>query len=903
MSTGQRFAAFLLFSTALTIPTIARAQQMPDDRDRTGSTEAAAPDIKNDPPAPHHDPQAAQQPEISVPGGEIVVVGRRNRDITRSSTQVVSVLDSEAIARTGEGDIAGALGRVTGLSVVGQGRVYVRGLGDRYSLALLNGLPLPSPEPLSRVVPLDLFPTDVIASSLVQKSYSPNFPGEFGGGVINLTTVSIPRESFVKISGGISGDTRTTLGEGLTYFGSKIDWLGYDNGNRSIPSNIAAFFASGERIQDTSNAVQEGIAAQLMPTNLVTLQKDTELPVNFSADITGGTSFDLGGDAKLGLIATAGIKNSWRNRYVHSQTGNTDLSAINSDFNTFITDNTVLVNGLLGIGLDLGRHTFRWTTLYIHDTLKTARLGLGTDYTLGTQGFDFANQNTAFYERQLIDSQLVGEMKFGDLGVDFRGGYAQTDRKAPYNANISYTRTHIGPYGEHYVAYLNQASDVGQSDVAFDDLTEKQWYGGIDFSYSLLSNLRATAGYSYTDTSRYSVRRDFFVIAEGDVLDGTLVPAIGLRPPGDIINGASLAAFRFNVFEASDFPAFDAALRIHAGYGLLRYNPVDPVTIDLGVRYEKSQQDVSLDQSIFNTPVTGALPTDIASDYWLPSFTITWEATDRLQFRASASKTLARPQFRELVEQIYFDPETNRPYRGNPFLTNSELYNAEVRAEYYFTNRDRISVSGFFKKIDKPIESYISNESRTLVTSYANAPEARIYGSEFEAQYGFDLSRWGGFFETKQLLAIANYTYSQSRLRVNSDDTTIIARVGEVPANLYFTDGTPLTGQSDHVANAQLSLSDLDKLQQFTILLKYASKRSVSRGFQRPDIIEDPGLSVDIVARQGVTLGGTDFELKGEVRNIFGRGHLEYQQLGNNRIDFNTYAVGTTFAATLSAKF
>ena len=140
------------------------------------------------------------------------MTGRRNQDITRSATQVVSVLSTEAIARTGEGDIAGALGRVTGLSVQGNGFVFVRGLGDRYSLALLNGLPLPSPEPLSRVVPLDIFPTDVIASSLVQKTFSANYPGEFGGGVINLTTVSIPDESFIKISAGVSA-TLTSAGK------------------------------------------------------------------------------------------------------------------------------------------------------------------------------------------------------------------------------------------------------------------------------------------------------------------------------------------------------------------------------------------------------------------------------------------------------------------------------------------------------------------------------------------------------------------------------------------------------------------------------------------------------------------------------------------------------------------
>src|SRR5690606_3509576 len=127
------------------------------------------------------------------------------------------------IARTGEGNIAGALSRVTGLSVVGPGVVYVRGLGDRYSLALLNGSPLPSPEPLRRVVPLDIFPTGVVASSLVQKTYSANYPAEFGGGVINLTTKAIPIDSFLTIGAGGTYDTETTSQLGYDYYGSRTD--------------------------------------------------------------------------------------------------------------------------------------------------------------------------------------------------------------------------------------------------------------------------------------------------------------------------------------------------------------------------------------------------------------------------------------------------------------------------------------------------------------------------------------------------------------------------------------------------------------------------------------------------------------------------------------------------------
>ena len=164
MSYSLKRASLLLFTTALVAPNMALAQTAeptPAETEQAASADPAATEAS----------QPEEETEVSVPGGEIVVRGYLDRNIAKSSPQVVSVLSSADIARTGEGNIAGALGRVTGLSVVGNGYVYVRGLGDRYSLALLNGSPLPSPEPLKRVVPLDLFPTGVIASSLVQKSY------------------------------------------------------------------------------------------------------------------------------------------------------------------------------------------------------------------------------------------------------------------------------------------------------------------------------------------------------------------------------------------------------------------------------------------------------------------------------------------------------------------------------------------------------------------------------------------------------------------------------------------------------------------------------------------------------------------------------------------------------------
>ncbi len=930
MSTGTRLAGILLLGTALTSPTLAFAQDTPGvPPGNDPSTEAAEEEaLEQIDPAADPEEEEVEDTEISVPGGAIVVTGRRGpRDISRNSGQVLSVLSSEDIARTGEGDIAGALTRVTGLSVVGNGRVYVRGLGDRYSLALLNGLPLPSPEPLSRVVPLDIFPTNVIASSLVQKTYSANFPGEFGGGVINLTTRAVPEESFLKIGISGGGDTETTFENGLTYFGSDWDKFGFDNGNRDIPSNLQAFIDSGERIEDTSVATQEGIAAQIFPLNLVTLQKSSKLPANFSASLTGGTSFEIGDGRYFGILATAAISNSWRNRSVRSQQANQDLSTVNQDFTTFITDNNVLVNGLLSFGLDLGDHTIRWTNVYIRDTLKTARLGEGTDFLQGASGFDFLTQNTAWFERQLMDSQIVGEFEFGPFSLDLRGGFAQTDREAPFNATFVYTRTNvpddtpdvIDSVGEQYAVYLNQASGTGLSSVSFDDLTEKLWYGGIDLSYEVNSRLNATVGYAYTDTDRRSSRREFIPRAEAVPLELTdpdtgetytftpdprLIPIIGLRRPGDIINGATLALFDITLNEATAFPVFDAALEIHAGYGKFTWVPVDALTIEAGVRYEDAKQSVALDQSVFNTPIVGATATNLNNDYWLPGVTVTWLATDDLQVRLAGSKTIARPQFRELVEQVYFDPESNRTFRGNPFLVDSELLNAEARLEYYMGGQDKVSIAGFYKKIDNPIEAFIlAQAGGGFITSYANAPEAQIYGGEIELQKAFPLYDWGGFFQAKDFVVRANYTYTQSDIKVQAGDITFVPPNGMGDATQYFDDGDRLTGQSDHIANVQISLEDQDKLQQFTVLFNYGSDRVTSRGFQQPDVVEDPGLTIDLVARSVIKLFRQPFELELEARNITGRDNFEFQTNGTNRIEINSYEKGTSFSIGISTEF
>lgn len=896
------FGGLLLLSTALTAPA-ALAQTAPPSSTTATTTadQADAPEEKV---------------EISAPGAggdddEIVVTGRYIPEPVRATPEVITVLSSADIARTGEGDIAGALQRVTGLSVVGNGFVFVRGLGDRYSLALLNGSPLPSPEPLRRVVPLDIFPTSVIASSVVQKSYSANYPGEFGGGAINLTTKAIPTDAFLSVSIGGSGDSETTGKLGYTYYGSDLDWLGFDNGARDFPSALKQAVTGGTFNQTTS-AQRRDFAMSLTNAPTTLLQRNSDIPANFSADISAGASTDLP-DGRIGFIAAAGYSNSWRTRDTLQQTStDPELAGIpQQSFQTVITDNRIVVNGLLGIGAEFGDHKLRWTNLYIRDTLKQGRLAAGYNRSVADQDPNLPpsllEQNTYWFERQLIDTQFVGEFKFGDLNVDLRGTYANSQRESPYERSISYAYLGDGDPTTKGVGdvddYVNNLAAGGQSaTVGFSDLNEDVYAGGIDFAYKLPGSMPITlsAGYNYNKTERNASRYLFQYFNP----NGGLPLGVSQERPDFLLSDYNIQTYGIelrDVSGAEGASAYDASLRVHAGYVQAEAELTTGVRATLGVRYEDGVQRVAT--------VGGTTATGIDQSYWLPAATLTWNFAEDMQLRLHASKTIARPQFRELAPQIYQDFESDREFTGNPFLQDSELLNAEARYEYYFGKGERLTVAGFYKKIDNPIEAaaFFAGGGQLRV-GFANAPEAQLYGAELEVQKYIPLDTLGGdFFATRRLVLVGNYTFTKSKLKVDASQI-VGPDLQPVAANVLFRDGAPLTGQSDHLVNVQIGVEDTDRISQATFLLSYASERVTNRGpiqglLSQPDIIEKPGFRLDFVAREELNFRGVPFELKFEARNLTGQGYEEFQKFGDNRVDINTYKLGRSVSLGVEVKF
>jgi len=852
-------------------------------------------------------PAAFDAEDPQVGGGatldEIIVLGRNIPEPNRESSEVAAFLTSEDLQRTGDSDAAGALARVTGLTVVDSRFVYVRGLGERYSSALLNGSPLPSPEPLQRVVPLDLFPSSILAGVTVQKSYSANLPGEFGGGVLDLETIQAPSDRFFSFGVSVAGHSETTNEEGLVYYGSDSDWTGFDDGTRDIPGPLAFAFASGRQITRGSFTANEleTIGQSLVNAPLRLMQRQTT-PVDFGVDLAGGLSSDssLG---TLGLVVAAGYDNSWRQRIGVKEQGQFqgDVLAPVTRYDTESNQNDIQLNLLTSLSLTRPDHEIKWTNLYVRNTTKEARIEAGPDFDAG--GSVIRNDYTEWFVRQLFNSQLSGQHFFADgaLQLDWRAAWATTSRDAPYESRFQYGMNADGDYIHNIQGNL----------ISFSELDDDMLSGGVDLSYALpLSDAREavfSVGVATLDNTREAERRDLQFAAVNGLTDEQRESRVDFLFSDFNINPTTLEIRE--VAGSNGASAYDADLRVNAAYVMADAEIIPLVRTTIGVRYEDAEQSVT-PRDLFGGTAPYA-PTSLEEQYWLPSFTGTWNFAEDMQLRVGASKTIGRPQFRELAPQAYTDPESDRTFIGNPYLVDTEILNLDARYEWYFAPQQYVTAGVFFKQLDKPVESVITSASTgDRQQSFLNAPEAQILGAEFEVKKYWEFPEAGmGFIADKRWLVQANYTWSDSEVMVDPDDVVYDLSGGGAssPASFFVEDGSRLQGQSEHVANLQLGWEDDVARSQATIIVNYVSERITARGagqagVREPDYVQEPGVFLDFVYRRDFDVMGRELGLALEFRNLLGTDFDEHQELGN-KIRINTYELGSSVSASLTARF
>ena len=882
--TLRRFSYPLLLSTALVFSApLAFGQEADSVPNETANQTAEEPPVEEVPP----EPEADRTLEAVVVRGEFIP------EPQRATSQVASFLSSDDLVRQGDSNAALALTRLSGLSVVGGKFAFVRGLGDRYSAATLNGSPLPSPEPLRRTVPLDLFPSSVLEGAAVQKTYSANLPGEFGGGLINLETLRRPRESFFTAKYGIAANDATTGKTGIFVRGSDTDWSGYDDGLRNIPGPLQALLSSGTSLSGQTPAQIEAVGESLVNSPVSVIQSG-ELGPDQSASLEGGLRFDRG-EFDFGLTGVLAFDTAWTTKEAIRQ--QVDGGLIGNDLTTFSTSLDTTVSGLASASVGRGNHDVQATLFYVHTGSSEAQISTGIDFNAPGNTGEVFDESTGFYERELTFLQLRGDHEFGDIELTWRGATALSTRDAPYERSLRRLVDETG------TPLYSVANNYG---IRFSELEDTINSFGADAAYRLsIGGSREAVLSAGFDTSATERTYDFLGLR---FVGGNALPDdVQVARPDFLFSPDNISPDRFILQEIiTPNDSYAAELDVNAFYVQADIDLIDYVKGTFGVRLEDAEQAVrTFDR--FGNP--GAGDVNLSNEYVLPAATLTWNFADDLQLRAGYSKTIARPQFRELALSAFLDPETDRVYRGNSGLVDTELQNFDARLEYYMGRNQFITVAGFFKDITNPIEEVqYSTASFVFETTFINSPKAELYGLELEYRTRFEMPLPGAFFDAREWLFSTNYTYTSSEVQA-AEGQLIFDPVLRTPrdAALFGLDGSELQGTPENIVNLQFGWeSDVDQL---TLLVGFVDDRILQRGFGEgsfalPNVVEEPGTQVDLVYRRNFNIGGRDLEFGLSGRNLLDEQHIEYQETEElGRTNFNTYDRGRSVSASISAKF
>jgi len=307
--------------------------------------------------------------------------------------------------------------------------------------------------------------------------------------------------------------------------------------------------------------------------------------------------------------------------------------------------------------------------------------------------------------------------------------------------------------------------------------------------------------------------------------------------------------------------SYAASLDVNAAFAQVDAELTDYIRATVGARYEEAEQIVRTFDRFGNQ---GAGTVNLNNDYILPAATLTWNFATDLQLRLGYSETIARPQFRELALSSYVDPVSDRTYRGNNALIDSELKNYDARLEYYLGRNQFITAAAFMKEIENPIEEYqFSTSTFVFETTFINSPKAELQGVELEYRTNFSMPFGGRLLQDFDWLFSANYTYTDSEIVAEDGDMIFEPVTGNfVPAAAFAIDGAEMQGTPENILNLQFGYETDNS--QMTFLLGWVDERIMQRGIslpgrELPDVIEDPGVQLDLVYRRNFVFADKDF--------------------------------------------
>jgi TonB-dependent receptor len=751
---------------------------------------------------------------------ETMIVERKN------APTITDNLGAQDMKRNADSDAAGAMSRVTGLSVVDNQYVYVRGLGERYSNTTLSGATLPTTEPDKKVVAMDMFPAGLLDNVSVTKSYSPDKSAEFAGGLVQVTPIKFPSRPVISFGYGYSANTITT-GKSipLSPLGSR-DWLGYDNGARAMPSSFPA-----------NKIVRQGIYTPDVgynPTQITEFGRALENAWSpATADGAPGQNWSgVFGNrfGKFGVVAS--VTQSYREQYTEEQRAfyrigdDGELEAI-SDYDMQYGTQRAQLGAVANLSYQFTpNNRVSLENFYSHSGRDEGRYFEGPNTE---NNFYYRNYRLQYIEEGMLSNSLTGEHFFQNWNnsrIDWRASFAQADRNEPdlretlYQANqVRDAAGNFTPIGRFLLA------DESQSGFRmFNELEDQTLDVAANWSIFKSSGGRPTQykfGVNVIDRERDFSSRRFRFIPNVATSGGSIGLDLSQAPELLYTEQNIGPRWRFNE-ETRPVDAYNGTYTTLSAYGMVDIALSARSRLIAGARVEDFDQEVvTFDPfGLFERTTTAENKnTDV-----FPSINWVQSVAANQNIRLGYSTTVNRPEFRELAPFEFTDVVGSRAVQGNPDLSRAKIQNIDARWELFPGGRGVIAASGFYKYFNDPIERVVIAAANPIVT-FQNADKARNFGVELEGAYDFG----NGFFLN------ANYTWVDSEITLSEAQRTV--QTSQVRA---------LAGQSNNLFN--LTAEYTFKGFSTRLLYNYFGDRISDVGAnQAPDTVENGRETVDLV--------------------------------------------------------
>jgi len=758
--------------------------------------------------------------------------------IQKKATGLLDGISSQAIKRSGDGDVGGAIKRVTGVSVVGGKHVYVRGLGDRYTRTILNGINIPGLDPDKNSVQLDIFPTNLVDNIIVHKSFSPNLPGDFTGGLVDIITKDFPdSKTFTASIAGAYNPSMHLNGNFIKYKGGNTDFLGFDDGGRKLPISTNLNIPN---ITDR-NPLLTTVTEQFNPT-MATFREQNGINTNFSASYGNQKNFEK---FDFGYTVSANYRNE--TEYFED-----------AEFNTFYKDaeldETKLLPNRLVIG-DVGNQNVQWSTLLgtaiktqrhkislsaLHSQNAVSKAAFLEQSTLEFGQAEVEKHNLEYSERSVTNFLLAGKHNLGAGNLDLSWKLSPTFSKMdePDIRLTAYETT-------NGIFELNRSTGGGVTRT-WRTMDEQSYNGRVDLTYKFAgikeqdSKLMFGSNVVYKDRDFeifdyvFPVRRRGTISFTGDP-DELFTEELIWTPEND---SGVFAEFNFEPAKS-----YSAQQTIIAGYAMNELPITEKFKVIYGVRVEKTDNFYTgRRQNVVNIQTDFFDNRKVLDDFdVLPSINTVYtlsedkDAGKTMNLRGSASRTVARPSFKEKSIAQIEDRISGRTFIGNIDLESTDITNADLRWEYFLPRGQIVSVSAFYKGFQNPIELTAFDATSPNNFIPRNVGDATVTGIEFEVRKNLDF-----IHPVLNKLSISvNTTLVHSEVEMTQeelDGRSIALRTGET------LDGTRnMVGQSPYLINAGLTYLDRDLGWEGNVSFNTQGERlSIVGTGSVPDVYEKP---------------------------------------------------------------